>query len=93
MQDSHQHYSDSNTLHHSLDMVQERDGLHKPHLHEQQGQTEVARVADSLAAEVAQAESRCHFPLSHWRHHLMWVCVHQPAMAEGMLLLWYDPDC
>lgn len=78
MHDSHQH-SDSSTLHHSLGTVQQQDGLHKRRLHAEQEQIEAARVAEWLAAEVAQADSHCHSPLSCQRQRLMWVSAHQRA--------------
>ena len=78
VQHSHQH-SDSNTLHHSLDMVQQQDEQHKGHLHEQQEQTEVARAAELLAVEVVLAMPRY---WSYRRHHLMWVHDDQQACKQ-----------
>lgn len=79
VQDSHQR-PDSNTLHHSLDVVQQQDEQHKGHLDEKQEQTEVARAAELLAVEVVLAMPH---PLRYQHHHTPWVHNGQQACKKG----------
>lgn len=65
VQHSHQR-PDSNTLHHSLGVVQQQDEQHMGHLDEKQEQTELARVAELLAVEVVLAMPH---PLWYQHHH------------------------
>lgn len=79
VQNSHQR-PDSNTLHHSLDVVQQQDEQHMGHLGEKQEQTEVATVAELLAVEVVLAVPH---PLRYQHHHTVWVHYDQQACKKG----------